>query len=69
MRESVSAFPDVVGECGGVLLESVGFSHLNEFPGNGGLKVNFGADGVFGESVTLDSDGVVVFHCLNLQKF
>ena len=67
MRESVNVFPDVVGECGGVLLEGVGFSHLDEFPGNGGHKVDPGTIGVFGESVTADSNGDVVFHCLNLQ--
>ena len=43
---------------------------MNEFPGNGGLKVNFIVNGVFDESVVVDGDGVVVvFHCLNLQKF
>ena len=50
----------MVGECGGVLFEGVGFCHLDEFPGNGGLKIDLGTNGVFGESVTLDSNGDVV---------
>lgn len=53
---------DVFGKFGGVLLKGVGFGHLDEFTGQGGLIVHIVVDGVSSKSISGYGDGVIVFH-------